>query len=224
MNIFDIIGPVMIGPSSSHTAGAARIGNVAGNLLGEEPKEIEILFTGSFAQTYNGHGTDRATVAGIMGMKTDDERIPLSLNIAKEKGIKITFKKVEMENVHPNTMRILLKGVTSRNVNICASSIGGGNIVITEIDGMKTEFTGKYTTMIVVHLDTPGIIASVTNVLGNSGINIANMNDSRSRPNGDAKMLIETDQEINSEIIERIKQIPSVYNILVIKPVYDMQH
>ncbi|WHH57159.1 L-serine ammonia-lyase, iron-sulfur-dependent subunit beta [Petroclostridium sp. X23] len=221
MNVFDIIGPVMIGPSSSHTAGAVRIGNVARNLLCEEPAQIEVLFSGSFAQTYIGHGTDKATVAGILGMKTDDERIPDSLNIANERNISVIFRTGEIEEAHPNTMRIILKGVTSKTVNICGSSIGGGNIIITEVDGMKIEFTGQYTTLIIVHHDVPGLIACVTNLIAGSGVNIANMKDNRLYPNGDAKMLIETDQEVSKNTIEAIYRIPSVHNMLVIKPVYD---
>lgn len=220
MDVFDIIGPIMIGPSSSHTAGAVRIGNAAASLLCEEPEEIEVLFSGSFARTYKGHGTDKATVAGILGMKADDIRIPDSLSIAKSRNISVVFKTGEIENSHPNTMRIVLKGVTSKTVNICASSIGGGNIVITEIDGMKIEFTGKYTTLIVVHMDIPGVIATVTNVIALSGVNIANMRDNRLYPNGDAKMLIETDENVPNGTIDKIRKIPSVYDILMIKPVY----
>jgi L-serine dehydratase len=216
-----MIGPVMIGPSSSHTAGALRIGNVAGSLLGELPCRIRVLFSGSFARTYRGHGTDKAVVAGVLGMRTDDENIPESLNIAKTKNIEVVFKTAEIKNSHPNTMRIVLEGESNAEVDICGSSIGGGNIIITEINGMKTEFNGQYPTTIIVHQDTPGIIASITNLIADSGVNIANMKDDRDYPKGDAHMLIETDQEISCQTIGRLKKMSSIHSIFVIPPVYD---
>ena len=135
MDIFDIIGPLMVGPSSSHTAGAARIGYVAFRLLGEKPVEANILLYGSFARTGLGHGTNRALVAGILGMQPDDERLKDSLEIAEDKKLKVSFGEVELDNVHPNTAIIYLTGVSGKKKMIQASSIGGGNIEITKIDG-----------------------------------------------------------------------------------------
>lgn len=149
MNVFDIIGPVMVGPSSSHTAGAARIGKVARTILGEELKEAIIEMHGSFAKTYKGHGTDKALLAGLMGFEVDDDRIRNSLEIANQKGIKFIFNTAVMGNVHPNTARLNLTGESGRKVCVQGASIGGGNIVITEIDGIEVELTGNLHTLIV---------------------------------------------------------------------------
>ena len=138
---FDIIGPIMIGPSSSHTAGAVRLGLMARAILGEEVKIINIKLYGSFAQTYKGHGTDRALIAGIMGFKPDDERIRNSLEIAKEKNIEFNFSKVDLEDAHPNTAIIELIGVTDRKIEVTGASIGGGNIIISAVNNYSSSYT-----------------------------------------------------------------------------------
>ena len=143
MNVFDILGPVMIGPSSSHTAGAARIGLVTRALLGKPAAEARIFFHGSFAKTYRGHGTDKAIVAGILGMKTDDERIRFSLDVAKKEGLKIQIETGELEDAHPNTAQITLVAADGEQVSLRGSSIGGGNILITRVNGMEVSLTGQ---------------------------------------------------------------------------------
>ena len=173
MGVFDILGPIMIGPSSSHTAGAARLGKVAGTIAGNEVIDVTFLLHGSFGKTYKGHGTDRALVAGIMGMEPSDERLRDSLEIAKEKGLKITFKDVDLGDYHPNTVKFVMK---LKNGNVCeviGSSIGGGNIEIVEINGSAVKFTGAYSTIITSHKDIPGTVAKVTNLLYDSNVNIA---------------------------------------------------
>lgn len=205
MNVFDIMGPIMIGPSSSHTAGAARIGRIAAALLNEEVKEALIRFHGSFAETYKGHGTDKAIIAGIMGMKPDDERIPVSLELAKERGLQYSFQKVHLTNVHPNTVFIKLVSVSSKVIELQASSVGGGNIIITSVNGMSVNFTGQYTTLIVLHKDTPGMIAEVTGFLAERKINIASFQCSRTEKGSTAVMTIQTDNSVPKETVSEIK-------------------
>lgn len=170
MNIFDIIGPVMIGPSSSHTAGAARIGYVARKILAQEPVEAEIGLAGSFAQTYKGHGTDRALIAGILGMRPDDERLPHSLELAEEQGLRFSFRTVQLPKCHPNTAVIKLTGKEGAVAQVEGASVGGGNILITRLNGMESAFTGQCDTLIIPHRDTPGVIATVTQALAHEPV------------------------------------------------------
>ena len=155
MNVFDIIGPVMIGPSSSHTAGAARIGRIAYMLLGQPAKRAEILLHGSFAKTYKGHGTDKALIAGIMGMKPDDARLRSSFELAEQAGLSFEITTGHLEDAHPNTAQITLYGEDSQ-VSVQGASVGGGNILINRINGMAVEISGQFTTLIVLHRDAPG--------------------------------------------------------------------
>ena len=157
MNIFDVIGPVMVGPSSSHTAGAVRIGFVARQLLGEEVREAKILLYGSFLATGKGHGTDKALVAGLLGMKPDDYRIPSSIDIAEDKGMKLSFGEAVLKEAHPNTAQLYLKGVSGKTLELIGQSLGGGRINIAEIDGIETNFSGENPTLIVHNLDQPGM-------------------------------------------------------------------
>lgn len=219
MNIFDIIGPVMIGPSSSHTAGAVRIGRVARALLEEEPAEATLLLHGSFAHTYIGHGTDKALIAGLLGMLPDDMRIRNSLEIAHSAGLNYKFETVELRDCHPNTALLRIKSASGRNISVQASSVGGGSIMINQINGIRVEFTGSYETIIVSHKDEPGTIALVTNILGSHRINIANMKVYRSSRGGTAFMIIETDQKISGEIKASIENILHISGVTVIEPV-----
>jgi L-serine dehydratase len=219
MNLFDIIGPVMVGPSSSHTAGAVRIGRIAGELLGEPPVELSIQLHGSFAKTYKGHGTDRALVAGLMGMKPDNADIECSLRLAEEAGIKVALEPVELKDAHPNTAVITAAGGSGRRVTVQGASVGGGNVVINRIDGMEVEFTGSYNTLIISHTDAPGVVASVANLLAGGNVNIASMKVYRLIMGGEAIMVIETDQEIGRELEELLEKLPKVKNAALIKAV-----
>lgn len=219
MNVFDIIGPVMIGPSSSHTAGAVRLGRVAWKILGERAVRADIRLSGSFAQTYRGHGTDKALIAGIMGMHSDDERIRRSLDIAKEEGLIFSFTEEDIPGAHPNTARIILDGENGASCVIQGASIGGGNILVTEINGMSVSFTGQYNTLLVLHYDKPGTIAAVTNFMAYSGTNIGNFRLSRPKKGGEAVMTIEVDGDVSDNLIQSLRILPNIINVVLIRAI-----
>lgn len=219
MGLFDIIGPVMIGPSSSHTAGAARLGRVTRALLGTEPVQAEIRLHGSFAKTYKGHGTDRALVAGILGMETDDPGLRNALETARERGLEVTFKTVELDGAHPNTAWILLTDAAGDQVSLIGSSIGGGNILVTKLNGMDVYFTGEKETLIVRHQDVPGIIASVTEVAALAGANISNFRLSRKEKGGEAVMTIELDGSFGPDLALAVRHLPHIYSSILLMPV-----
>lgn len=211
---FDIIGPIMIGPSSSHTAGAVRLGLMAKEILVEPVKSVEIKLHGSFAQTYKGHGTDRALIAGIMGFKPDDERIRDALQIATGNNIKYSFEKVNLDDVHPNTAIIKLTGISGHVVSVQGASIGGGNIVISYINDFEVNLSGKYPSLIVVHKDRPGVINGVTAALALYNINIAYMKVSRKERGAQALMNIEVDNAVPDEAIGVCSTLPGVEKVL----------
>ncbi|WP_069649715.1 L-serine ammonia-lyase, iron-sulfur-dependent subunit beta [Caloranaerobacter ferrireducens] len=215
---FDILGPIMIGPSSSHTAGAARLGKVAMEIAGNDFETVTFYLHGSFAKTYKGHGTDRALVAGILGMEPYDERLRNSLNIAKEKGIKIRFVETDLGYEHPNTVKIVFYMKDGGKVDVTGSSIGGGSIVITNINGYNVEFSGMYPTLVIKHIDKKGIISKVTTVLAKHDINIATMKVNRKTKGKEASMIIETDHKINSIVIEELQNIKEIINVKAINP------
>jgi L-serine dehydratase len=193
MHVFDVIGPVMIGPSSSHTAGAARIGRVARRLLGEAPVTADVGLYGSFASTYRGHGTDRAIAAGLQDMGVDDVRIRDALKLAEEAGIQIEFHPVDLKDAHPNTAVIRAEGPT-RSIVVEAASVGGGSIRVKRLNGLAVEFSGEANTIVIRHRDEPGVIAQVSGLLAGQGVNIATMQVFRSGLHGDAVMVIEVDE------------------------------
>lgn len=219
MGVFDILGPIMVGPSSSHTAGAARLGKVARAIAGDDVIEVTFLLHGSFGKTYKGHGTDRALVAGIMGMDPSDERLRDSLEIAKEKGIKITFKDEDLGDYHPNTVRFLMKYKNGKESDVIGSSVGGGNIEIVEINGNKVKFTGAYATIITSHRDILGTVAKVTNILYDNKVNIAFLNLGRSQRGKNATMTFEVDSKISNELIEKIKKVEGIEKVILINKV-----
>lgn len=206
MNIFDIIGPVMVGPSSSHTAGVVRIGNVCYNIFGYTPKDITITFYGSFAKTYKGHGSDKAIVAGLLNFKPDDTRIITSLQYAKEQGYNIKFLCSESHTRHANTIKIEGIGIDDNPISILAESVGGANILIRRINDTDLEIDGTYDTLVAGHLDKPGVIKDVSQILYDNNINIATMKVFRSIKGTDAMMIIEVDDAINDNIIKLIKE------------------
>ena len=213
MNIFDVIGPVMVGPSSSHTAGAVRIGYVARQLLGEEVREAKILLYGSFLATGKGHGTDKALTAGLLGMRTDDYRIPKSIEIAEDKGMKIAFGEAVLKEAHPNTAQLYLKGISGKTMELVGQSLGGGRINIAEIDGIETNFSGENPTLIVHNLDQPGHVSEVTSMLAHKGVTIATMQLYRSSKGGKAVMVVECDQEVPQEGIRWLERVEGVLKV-----------
>ena len=211
MNVFDIIGPVMIGPSSSHTAGG-----IAGTV--EELERAEILLHGSFAKTYKGHGTDKALIAGIMGMKPDDARLRSSFELAEQAGLSFEITTGHLEDAHPNTAQITLYGEDSQ-VSVQGASVGGGNILINRINGMAVEISGQFTTLIVLHRDAPGTIAHVTELLGSNGINIANFRLAREQKGGTAVMTIEIDGDAGKELNRQVAALENVLGSTMLKPI-----
>jgi len=214
MNLFDILGPVMVGPSSSHTAGAVRIGRMARRLLGEgTPRMAHISLSGSFAATGQGHGTDRALVAGLLGMHTDDERIPMSFDVAKEKDMAYVFSRVNLSGEHPNTARIELTGKSGKTLSMIASSLGGGRIMVVEMNGLRVSFSGDLPTLIVQNRDQPGHVRDVSDILAKEGVNIATLHLYRDYPGGNAVMIIETDKAVHSESLDALRAIRGVTGV-----------
>ncbi|MGA9225144.1 MAG: L-serine ammonia-lyase, iron-sulfur-dependent subunit beta [Mesobacillus sp.] len=211
-SVFDIIGPVMIGPSSSHTAGAARIGRVARSLFGREPKWATISFYGSFAKTYKGHGTDVAIVGGLLDYDTFDERIIGAIDIAKNSGMKIKFIEEEAITDHPNTARVLI-GDEQGEQELVGISIGGGKIEIIELNGFELKLSGHHPAILVVHNDRHGAIAAVSNILAKEEINIGHMEVSRKEKGKMALMTIEVDHNIDDHVIKQLEQLPNVLQV-----------
>lgn len=201
MNLFDIIGPVMVGPSSSHTAGAVKIGRVSKKLLAEPVRDAKIYFHGSFQATGKGHGTDRALIAGLLGLAVDDPRIPESFSIAGESGMTFSIEGTDLGDVHPNSVKMNLTGVSGRTLEVVAASVGGGQIQICELDGLSANFSGDCPTLIVNNVDQPGHVTEVATMLAKESINIGTMQIYRTGRGGEAVMVIECDGEIPAESI-----------------------
>lgn len=216
IGVFDILGPIMIGPSSSHTAGAARLGKIARSIAGEDIVEVKFLLHGSFAKTYKGHGTDRALVAGILGMEPSDERLRNSIDIAKEKDVKFLFEEADLGDVHPNTVKFIMKTISDKYCEVMGSSIGGGSIQIIEVNNNEVDFTGMYETLIVTHKDAPGVINNVTSILYSENINVAFMRVFRHEKGQEATMIFELDNKVSDELIEKIKKIELLHNVISI--------
>lgn len=216
VSIFEIMGPVMIGPSSSHTAGAAKLGKAAKSIGGSSFNAVEFHLHGSFAKTYKGHGTDKALAAGVLGMDADDGRLKDSLELAQSNGIRITFIEADLGDVHPNTVRILLKNNDEALLTLVGSSIGGGNILLTELDGTALEITGRYPVIIVEHRDVKGMISKITGVIADNQVNIATLRVSRQGKGETATAVVEIDSKASKEIIDEIMQIESVISVRVL--------
>ncbi|SMC23787.1 L-serine dehydratase [Clostridium acidisoli DSM 12555] len=219
---FDILGPIMIGPSSSHTAGAARLAKIAAIIAGEDKfKKVEFYLHGSFAKTYRGHGTDKALVAGVLGLNPWDERLKNSFDIAKENNMEFRFIETDLGDEHPNTVKIIFTKDNGINVEVMGSSVGGGNIKITEIDGQKIEFTGNYPTLIIKHKDVPGMISKVSTIIYEAEINIAFLKVYRKNRGYKASMIFETDSVIPEDIATKIKALGNIESIRIINPIVE---
>ena len=207
-NIFDILGPVMVGPSSSHTAGAARIGLIARQLFGRQPEKATIYLHGSFAATGKGHGTDKALIAGLLGMMPDDMRIPDSFEVAKAQGMEFEIKNKDIKEAHPNTAQIVMQ----------AFSIGGGRIKVCKLDGIDVNFSGESYTLIIRNVDEPGRIMEVAAALSKAEINIATMQVFRDKRGGFAVMVVETDQVVPQEAIDALESKEGIIRVKFLNP------
>ena len=212
MGIFDIIGPVMVGPSSSHTAGAVRIGAFARKLLGEAPRKAVIQLHGSFAATGEGHGTPLALLAGLLGLAPDDERIPAAESLAVEEGLGYRFEHVDLGEVHPNSVRLLLEG-DGAALDLAASSVGGGRISVWDIDGFAVDLDGKYATILLTYPDRPGAVAIVSAILANAGLNIATIKAHRTARGGQALMAVELDSAPTPSVLESLRGLPQIEQV-----------
>lgn len=216
-DVFSIIGPAMVGPSSSHTAGAARIGRAARQLFGGQPAEVRIIFFGSFAATYAGHGTDRAIVGGLLDFRPDDTRISNALEIAGQSGLHIAFEIGKGLYPHPNTAKLILSDpAKQKQLTVVGTSIGGGNIEIVEVNGFSVKMTGIYPTLVLQHRDWTGVIADITQLLRQHETNIGYMSVDRKSRSGDALTVLELDGPVTVELMEELRRLPALQSIQIV--------
>ena len=213
MNLFDILGPVMVGPSSSHTAGAVRIGQLARALLGQQPAKAEILLHGSFASTGKGHGTPQALVAGLLGLFPDDPRVPDSFALAAERGLEYTFGTCILREAHPNTAILEVRGASGRTLELQAASLGGGRIMVNKLDGIEVSFSGAFNTLVVRSRDVNGVVSGVTSILYQLGVNVANMSVCRPMRGADMRMVIEVDEHIKPSQVAFLNELPNIISV-----------
>jgi L-serine dehydratase len=219
--VFDIIGPVMIGPSSSHTAGAARLAKVARMIAGGKVSKVDFLLHGSFAKTYKGHGTDKALVAGIQNMDPWDETLRDSFEIANKNKIEYKLLETDLGDVHPNTVKFIITKEDGSVTQVTGSSIGGGNIIISDIDGQKVEFTGEHPTLLTQHKDLPGVISKISSILYEEHINIASMKVYRNGKGKVATMALETDSILSEKVMNLVGEISEIVSVKFINPVVE---
>lgn len=218
ISVFDVLGPNMIGPSSSHTAGTAVIAFLAQKMIQGPLKEVEFILYGSFAKTYRGHGTDRALLGGIMGFGTDDTRIRDSFQIADERGLKYRFTVNETETeIYPNTVDIIMTNVQGQTMSIRGESLGGGKVRIVRINQVEVEFTGEYSAVIVIQRDKPGVVAHITKCLSDYGVNIAFMRLFREAKGDVAYTIVESDDRLPTNIVDNLKRNQYIQDVMVIQ-------
>lgn len=213
MNIFEILGPVMVGPSSSHTAGAVKIGYVCRKLMGEKIVNADIELYGSFLLTGKGHGTPQAIVAGLLGMTPDDARIPESFEIAKAEGLKFTIGEAKLKEAHPNSVLLRLTGESDKELEVIGESLGGSIINIAQIDGLPANISGDYPTLIASNMDVPGMVAKVSTVLFEAKINIAQMHLYRASRGKNSVLIAECDQEIEEKTLNDIRNLDGIMKV-----------
>lgn len=216
ISILDILGPVMIGPSSSHTAGAARLARTARAIAGTQPEKVRFGLTGSFAKTGVGHGTHQALLAGALGLLEDDERICNAEELAKEQNVQWEFYESLLEDVHENTVEMTFSSTEGQTTRVVGCSVGGGRILITEIDGIRTEITAETPTLFVTQNDRPGVVSDVSRLLAGQGINIGVMRVSRTAKGDLAACVIETDAPVPAQVADKLKLLPNVRSVQAI--------
>lgn len=217
ISIFEVVGPNMVGPSSSHTAGAAAISSIARKMFGKEICNVKFILYGSFAKTYKGHGTDKALLGGSLGFASDDLRIKDSFNIAKELGVNYSFEESNLEVSHPNTVDVCMESKSGEKMIIRGVSIGGGKVKIVSIDNVEVEFFGEYPTLIIDHMDRKGALAFIANCLQNANKNIAFMKVYRDAKGEKAHSIIECDDRLDNSIIDDLKQNENIINVMLVQ-------
>lgn len=220
ISLFEVIGPNMVGPSSSHTAGAKlSMALLARKLFPGEIKKVNFVLYGSFAKTYKGHGTDRALLGGIMGFETDDLRIRESLELAKQAGIEYHFSVSDVDDneIHPNTADMEIVGTKGEKLFVRGVSVGGGKVKIVKLNQIDVDFTGEYSTLIVSQTDKPGVVAHITRILSEEKVNIAFMRLFREEKGAKAFTVVESDEKIPAEVLDKIRENPLVSDIVLIQ-------
>lgn len=218
ISVFDVLGPNMIGPSSSHTAGAAVIAFLAQKMINGPLKRVTFTLYGSFAKTYRGHGTDRALLGGIMGFATDDPRIRDSYEIASEIGLSFEFIPNEEETeVHPNTVDIAMENAAGQKMTIRGESLGGGKVRIVKINQISVEFTGEYSAVIVMQQDKPGVVAHITKCLSDRNVNIAFMRLFREKKGHTAYTIVESDGRLPEDVAEKLRENANVLDVMIVQ-------
>ncbi|MEG1311269.1 MAG: L-serine ammonia-lyase, iron-sulfur-dependent subunit beta [Romboutsia sp.] len=216
-SVFDIVGPNMTGPSSSHTAGAARLGKSASKIAGKSIKEVKFYLHGSFAETYKGHGTDKALVGGILGFDPDDARIKSSFELADQAGVKFEFIKANLgDDEHPNTVKIEMTLEDESIVTVNGASIGGGNIKLTEMDGLSLDFNGARAALVLEIKDIPGAVSFVTGLLAHNNKNISTMSTNKPDKSEFTFVTIETDDKLEKDLIDQLKKFEVVSKVVVL--------
>ena len=213
LTIFDIMGPIMVGPSSSHTAGAVRIGGITRKLLGHPPVRAELLLHGSFAATGKGHGTDKGLVAGLLGLAPDDGGIPRAFLLAQEAGMDVTVGTTVLRGAHPNSVLLKVADAEGNTLEVNASSLGGGRVRVNAIDGLEASFSGEHHTLIIRNEDQPGAVAEVSAILSRRQVNIATMQLYRNMRGGLAVMVLESDQSVWPQAIEELRACPGIVRV-----------
>lgn len=219
ISCFDILGPIMIGPSSSHTAGAARLGKVALYIAGNNFTRVDFVLQGSFAKTYKGHGTDKALVAGILGMEPHDENLKFALELVKQRNIEVHFLEGDLDVSHPNSVKFVFYHHDGSKTEVVGCSIGGGNILIKRIDGYKTSINCNYPTLFIQHTDQPGVISAVSKLLLSSGINIATMKVKRKSKGKEASIILEADAMFPEDLVKTLVDVPNIHSVRAIRPI-----
>jgi len=218
ISVFDVLGPNMIGPSSSHTAGAAAIALLAYKMIRGPVRKVQFTLYGSFAKTYRGHGTDRALLGGIMGFETDDRRIRDSFSIADDRGLEYVFQINEQEeDIHPNTVDILMVSEQGDEMSVRGESLGGGKVRIVRINQVEVDFTGEYSAVIVIHQDKPGVVAHISRCLGEYQVNIAYMKLYREAKGATAYCIVEADERLPVKIVEQIEENKHVQEAILVQ-------
>ena len=218
ISVFDVLGPNMIGPSSSHTAGAALIAYLAQKMINGPLVKVEFTLYGSFAKTYRGHGTDKALLGGIMGFSADDMRIRESFRIAKERGLDFSFSVNEEETeVHPNTVDIVMTNAAGQRMEIRGESLGGGKVRIARINQVQVDFSGEYSAVLVIHQDKPGVAAHITKCLSDKNINIAFMRLFREAKGHTAYTIVESDGRLPMDILENLRENVHVHDVMIVQ-------